>query len=426
MTKAWVVSVDMGYGHQRAAYPLKDIAFEKIITANSDKIISYDEKKLWEKTRNFYEFISRLKHFPLLGPVAFGLFNKTMEISPFFPFRDLSKPTLSVLFLKKQILKKGLCKSLIEHIKRKDLPLIVTHPIPAMAAHYLGVKKIFCVATDTDIARAWVIDNPKENTITYFAPCVHVAVRLREYGISEDKIILTGFPLPKENIGGKSCPVLKKDLGNRLTNLDPNKVFIKTYKETLRKKMALREKSDHPLTIAYMVGGAGAEADIGLKILKSLKEKIMKGDVRINLVAGTRLNVVEYYLKGIKSIELEKYEGKNIRIIYGLDKRSYFSNFNDSLHTTDIIWTKPSEMSFYTGLGLPVIIAPPIGAHEHYNEEWLNHIGSGFIQKDPEYTSDWLYYWLENGRLAEAAWEGWIEAPVLGTYKIEEHIQKHS
>ena len=40
MKKAWVITVDMGYGHQRAAYPLKDIAYERIITANSDKIIT--------------------------------------------------------------------------------------------------------------------------------------------------------------------------------------------------------------------------------------------------------------------------------------------------------------------------------------------------------------------------------------------------
>ena len=25
--RAWVVAADMGYGHQRTAYPLKDIAF---------------------------------------------------------------------------------------------------------------------------------------------------------------------------------------------------------------------------------------------------------------------------------------------------------------------------------------------------------------------------------------------------------------
>ena len=37
--KAWVIAVDMGYGHQRAAYPLKDMAYGDIINANSDKMI---------------------------------------------------------------------------------------------------------------------------------------------------------------------------------------------------------------------------------------------------------------------------------------------------------------------------------------------------------------------------------------------------
>ena len=37
--KAWIISVDMGYGHDRAAFPLKDIAYRRIITANNDRII---------------------------------------------------------------------------------------------------------------------------------------------------------------------------------------------------------------------------------------------------------------------------------------------------------------------------------------------------------------------------------------------------
>ena len=121
-------------------------------------------------------------------------------------------------------------------------------------------------------------------------------------------------------------------------------------------------------------------------------------------------------------MKMDKFLGSGINLIYALDKKTYFERFNDSLHKTDIIWTKPSEMSFYTALGLPIIIAPPIGAHEIYNQEWLNHIGSGFVQENPEYTADWLFYWLEKGRFAEAAWKGFLEAPKFGTYKIEEHI----
>jgi hypothetical protein len=420
---SWVVSVDMGYGHQRAAYPLKDMAYERILTANSDKIISYEERRKWESTRVLYERISRLKQLPVIGERLFNLYDNIQAISPFFPFRDLSKPTMGVLLLKKQI-ENGLCKSLVEYVRNREIPFFATHPFPALAAHYMGLKKIYCLVTDTDLHRAWVIDEPKNNTITYFAPCVHVAVRLREYGISEDKIILSGFPLPKENVGGEIYSILKKDLSERLANLDPNKVFIKDYKDTISKKLgSVPLRSDHVLTLTYAVGGAGAQSDVGIKILKSLKERVLAKQVRINLAAGTRLDVLSYYRKEVESLGLLRHLGKSINIVFALDKKDYFASFNKCLRQTDILWTKPSELSFYTALGLPIIIAPPVGAHEVYNKEWLSHMGSGFVQENPEFVNDWLFYWLEEGRLAKAAWNGWLEAPSLGTYKIEKILK---
>ena len=114
--------------------------------------------------------------------------------------------------------------------------------------------------------------------------------------------------------------------------------------------------------------------------------------------------------------------GKFISILCELDKRSHFEKFNQMLKTTDILWTKPSELCFYTALGLPVIIAPPVGSHEMLNEKWLVEMGTGIQQEDPEYTDEWLFEWLEKGRLAEAAWEGFSEAPKYGTYNIEKLI----
>ena len=176
------------------------------------------------------------------------------------------------------------------------------------------------------------------------------------------------------------------------------------------------------MTLTYLVGGAGAERDIGMKITNSLKNHILQKKVMINLVAGTRLDIKSHFEEQLKMIGMEKHLGKGIKIIFTLNKKDYFSELNKALHTTDIIWSKPSEVSFYTALGLPVIIAPPVGSHEKYNKEWLEHIGSGFVQKNPEHVNDWLFYWLENGRLAEAAWEGFIEAPNLGVYNIEKIV----
>ena len=424
--KAWVLSVDMGYGHQRAAYPLKDIAFERIITANNDKMISDKEIRIWERSRIFYEFVSRLKELTFIGKLIFDIFDHFQSISPLFPFRDLSKPSLGTLYFKRLILKKGLCKSLIDYIKKKNLPIITTHFVPALAAHYYGLKNIYCVVTDTDINRAWVPDKPKKSKIKYLAPCEHVVMRLKEYGIKGKDIILTGFPLPKENIGGMNQSIIKKDLGQRLVKLDPKKIFISRYKYNIKKTLGknFKTKSSHPLTLTYLVGGAGAEKDIGIKVINSLKDLILKKKVVVNLVAGTRLGIKSHFEEQLNNIGLKEYLGKGINIIFALNKKDYFSELNKVLHTTDIIWSKPSEVSFYTALGLPVIIAPPVGSHEHFNKEWLEHIGSGFVQKNPEHVNDWLFYWLENGRLAEAAWEGFIEAPNLGVYNIEKVVFK--
>src|SRR3989344_6338501 len=95
--KAWVVAVSMGYGHQRTAYPLRYFANEgKIINANDYEGIPKKDKKIWENTKNIYEFISRLKRIFLIGEAIFYVFDKFQEILSYYPKRDLSKPTLQL------------------------------------------------------------------------------------------------------------------------------------------------------------------------------------------------------------------------------------------------------------------------------------------------------------------------------------------
>jgi len=122
---AWVVAADMGYGHQRAAYPLKDIAYERIINANSDKIIAGVEKKSWNKAKIFYEWISRTSELPVIGKFLFSLYNQIQRIAPYYPLRNNSSSTFAVRYLERAI-RKGLCKSLINYIKEKNIPLITT------------------------------------------------------------------------------------------------------------------------------------------------------------------------------------------------------------------------------------------------------------------------------------------------------------
>ena len=104
----------------------------------------------------------------------------------------------------------------------------------------------------------------------------------------------------------------------------------------------------------------------------------------------------------------------------------YFRVFNETLRETDILWTKPSELSFYAGLGIPIIIAPTIGSQEDFNKKWLLHVGAGVAQENPKYTDQWFYDYLNSGDLAEVAMQGFMEIEKMGAYNIEEIVASHN
>ena len=432
--KAYVVTVDMGYGHQRAVYPLKDITAcptgcmcrkEHIITANKYAGIPRSDKRKWEGSRKIYEKISRMKRLPIIGDWIFDAMDRFQRIEPFYPKRDLSDPIMQVKQIYRMI-RGGWGKHLIDLLNQKPLPIVTSFFTVAFFAEEHGYKeKIYAICTDTDVSRAWAPLEPKKSKIIYLVPNKRVGERMKLYGVREKNILVTGFPLPKENIGGKNLRVLKKSLGCRLSNLDPAMRYQNKYKRTLEHYLGSRYcniKNGHPLTITFAVGGAGAQREIGVTILDSLHKYIDKGKIRLNLVAGVRNDVYKFYDSEVKRLHLDKKHSGSVNIIYAEDKMEYFSEFNQALLTTDILWTKPSELSFYAGLGIPIIMAPTIGSQEEFNKAWLHSVGAGFEQEDPQYTHEWLFDWLDSGWLAQAAMEGFLDAPRNGAYHIEDIV----
>ena len=417
--KAWIVSVSMGYGHQRTAFPLKHLAFNgQIINANDYPGIPEKDKKLWERARQGYEFISRFRRIPLVGQLVFSIFDRIQRILSFYPKRDLSKPNFQLKQTYSSI-RKGWGGHLIEKLSQNPLPLITTFFIPAFMAEFFKYPgDIYCVICDADISRTWASLKPPESKIKYFAPTERVAERLKQYGVKKENIFLTGYPLPLDIIDGESMETLKEDLRQRIVNLDPARKYLEKYRELIEIHLGkLPEKSNHPFTIMFAVGGAGVQKEIGIKIVKSLAVKIWAGEIKVILVAGTREKVKKYFEQNLAKLKLKDHQ--NAEIIFGDKIESYFQKFNESLRKTDILWTKPSELSFYSALGLPIVIAPPIGSQEEFNMRWLLKSGFGMRQENPRYTYQWLFDWLNQGYLAEAAMEGFIEGEKLGTFKIE-------
>lgn len=413
--KAWIISVNMGYGHQRTAFPLKDLAPEgKIINANDYEGIPLSDKRVWEWSRKFYEFISNFSRIPLIGGKIFSIYNHFQEIFSFYPKRDLSKPNFDL----KQIyslLRKGWGKDLIQRLKKDPLPIISTFFTPAFMAEFFNYPgEIYCVICDADISRVWASLNPRKSRIKYFASSERVVERLKLYGVKEENIFLTGFPLPKDDIN-------KDDLRERFLNLDPEKKYFEKYKKLVEEKLGkLPEKSNHPLTIMFSVGGAGAQKEIGIKILKCLFSKIKLNQIMVILSVGIKEKVRKYFEKNIEELGLK--ECQNVEVISDDNIENYFQKFNLVLKKVDILWTKPSELSFYTALGIPMIISPPIGSQEEFNMRYLIKSGFGIAQENLNYIDQWLTDWLKEGYLAQAAMQGFIEEEKMGTFNIEKII----
>jgi hypothetical protein len=366
-----------------------------------------------------YEFISRFKRIPFFGDILFSILDRFQRIMSYYPKRDLSMPNITLLSIHRFI-KRGWGRDLIERMAKNPLPIISTFFTPALMAEELKYpEQVYCVVCDADINRTWVGVEPKKSNIKYFAPCTWVRDRLKLYGVKPEDIFLTGYPLPKENLG-RNLEIAKEDLRNRLVNLDPTKRYRKTYEPLIKGVLGtLPEKSNHPLTIMFSIGGAGAQKEICLKAINSLSDKIKKNQIRFFISVGVREELVKYFSDNIKGLKLDGW----VHIISGMKTEDYFRVFNEAIRETDVLWTKPSELSFYSGLGVPIIIAPTIGSQEDFNKRGLLHVGSGIFQENPNYTDQWFYDYLQGGDFAEAAMQGFMEIEKMGTYNIEKILE---
>jgi hypothetical protein len=420
--KAWVVAADMGYGHQRAVYPLRDIAEEGIIVVGKNDAASKSERQLWSRLLAGYGAISRARSIPVVGKQIFQMLDSLLHIPSFYPNRNLSRPTFQVELLN-SLIRQGLCAGMLDYVASRHLPIVTSFFAPAIAADARGTHRVFCIICDADLNRVWVAREPWNSQIIYFAPCGKAAQRLKAYGVPEERIFLTGFPLPTELLGGLDFPVLRTDLGQRLNYLDPDNRFWPRHSRNIEHFLGIENcvfRRERILTITYSVGGVGAQKEFGASIVRSLAGRLRDGKVRINLMAGTRTDVRDYYVELARKFVPDC---GNLVIHYAPTTLEYFSRFMRALKETDILWTKPSELSFYCALGIPIIMTPPLGSQERFNRQWLFEMQAGIKQEDPNYTNEWLFDRLHDGLFAEMAWSGFLKARKLGTYKILEVLR---
>lgn len=418
-----VASVAMGYGHLRAAHALAGAMGAEVVHVDRPPVAGPEEQRLWKSSRRLYEATSRLSQLPVVGAPLRSVLDSLTRIPHLYPYRDLSGPTLEAMSLHR-LIRRGLGRGLAEHLRATGSPLLTTFFASAISADHYGCAPVYCLVTDVDINRVWVPIHPERSKILYLAPSQRAAQRLRSYGVARDQIDFTGFPLPHELLGGPDLPALRRHLAARLVRLDRKKVFRNQTRNEIHHflgDLPADQEGVPPLAV-FTVGGAGAQAELARPLLRSLKSLIEEGRLRFCLVAGIRQEVADRFRQWVQEEGLEKELGRGVSIVVEETLEAYFPRFNALLAETDVLWTKPSEITFYAALGIPLVLTDPVGVHERYNRRWAIENGGGLKQRHPEYAGYWIREWLEEGTLAAAAWFGFLRLPKFGLYQILERV----
>jgi len=417
--KPAVMSVAMGYGHLRAAMPLAEVLDVPLMRADEAPLSDQRERRLWRWMLAGHSLLSRPLPLPFLGSQARNLgMDWLTSIAPLYPKRDQSRPDFGTLAFD-ALAALGLGRGVVQYLREQDVPLVTTFYGPALLADLAGLRRIYCVVTDSDVQRVWVAREPSESHIHYLAPSYRVVRRLRAYGVPANHVTLTGFPLPPALLGGPKADLARQRLAERIVRLDPEGSFRGLHGVELEQLVGpMPKRVERPLRLVFAVGGAGIQVELADEFLRSLADWVRQERLQITLVAGMRDSVAGRLRRAIEDAGLGRYAGRRVRVLHEPQFEDYYAAFNEAVGEADVLWTKPSELSFYGALGVPLILAPPVGIHERYNRRYLRRFGIGFKQERASQARGWLGEWLADGTLAGAAWSGFSRMPKEGTWRI--------
>jgi len=399
----------MGYGHLRAAAPLADALGVPLLLMDQPPLGEFRDAWFWWRTRALYEPLTRWSQVPGLGVPLRELLARITAIPE--SFADWSAPSAGTRWMERAA-QSGAGRALAEHLRETQAPLLATFYAAPILAELHGAERLHCVVTDTEVNRVWAPPRPAQSQIRYYVPSELARQRIESYGVAPERIRLTGFPLPHDLVGGRGMAALKRNLAARLGRIDPGRVVA----DAAAGEIGAVARDESPPLITFAIGGAGAQVGIAARLVRGLARALRARRLALALVAGRRQDVARRLRAAVQAERLSDHSC--VEVLEEPDTLKYLRGFNALLARTDVLWTKPSEMTFFAALGLPLIAAPPVGAHEERNLRWLVEQEAALPQGDPDRAGDWLPRWIEEGVLARAAWNAYRRLPRLGLYEI--------
>ena len=292
----------------------------------------------------------------------------------------------------------------------KDMPYVATHVWPAQAAVHAGMKHVVNAIPDNWPMALHLAEGSFHTVQTHSS---FLGYRVLN-GMEKKKVLK---PMPKNAI----CYAGHYVDHELVSNIE--------HDCNLRVK---RMKEKRPMRFLLTIGGAGAQKEIFAAIIKELLPRIEKGQAALYVNVGDYKNVWEELKNEIKMLEKatihfdnwketcdfaeEAIEGevKGIHAFYHADIFQAVYTTNLLMRSTDVLVTKPSELSFYP---VPKLFIKRVGGHEMWGAIHSAEIGDGTLEcRDIPHTLQMLEWFLTDSSLLESMCENIVRNKRMGIY----------
>ncbi|EYE89516.1 hypothetical protein Q428_01615 [Fervidicella metallireducens AeB] len=356
-------NIRMGFGHYRISMAIASAAYSMGYTPYWFDLHSYSQTtggKVIAHLNSLYSMGSRWSQ-------KYPLFNK-------YYWEPLNSEGFKKLSYNAMDQKVSELMTPIYKELPKDIPFVATHVWPAQAAIHAGLKRVVNVIPDN-----WPMAlHLAEGSIhTVQTPSSFLGYKTLK-GMDGKKILK---PIPEGEIYEVGHYIdhelvvnLEKDCEKRL--------------ERIKNKGAKR--------ILLTVGGAGAQKEIFVELIKKIIPLVNKNKAVLYINVGDHKAVWEGISQEIPALEsmsekyfddwnktwdfAEKALNSDITGIHAFYNKDIFAAVyatNLLMRSSDIIITKPSELSFYP---IPKLLIKRVGGHEAWGAVRAAEVGDGTIE----------------------------------------------
>ncbi len=392
-------TIRMGFGHYRIAMAAASAAHSMGITPYWFDLLSFDTtgKKIIQHLEKLYSLGSRLSQ-------KFSLFNR-------FYWEPLTAQGFKKLDFNASDQKVTELMSDIYGELPKDLPFVATHAWASQAAVHAGMEQVVNMIPDN-----WPLGlHLSEGAIhTIQSPSAYMGYRTLKH-MDKKRDILAPMPATDLHYTGhyvdhELVKNIEKDCKARLKRIQGNK--------TRR--------------VLLSIGGAGAQEDIFLSVIRHLLPMIKDGSVTLFLNMGDHGNVWKIIQKELSGYESEitthldwddtrrfaaKALNSNVKGLHAFLNDNIFAaiySTNLLIRACDVLITKPSELAYYP---VPRLFIQRVGGHEAWGAIRGAELGDSTIEcENIPLTIQALDLMLNDSDLLTMYCEGIVKHKTIGTY----------